>query len=120
MRDFDRQVRLFGQDGQDRIQRAKVAVVGVGGLGTLVVQQLALLGVKSFVLIDPQELDPTNLNRYVGARFDDPIPGTLKVDVGERIIRSIDPGAKIEKVAEQLQSEVAINSIAGVDVVFGC
>src|SRR6185437_12668857 len=69
---FDRQLRFFGRAGQKRIQSAKVAVVGVGGLGTHVVQQLSLLGVKKLSLVDAQELDETNLNRYVGARHDDP------------------------------------------------
>ena len=46
------------------------------GLGSQVVQQLALLGVGSLVLVDAEELDETNGNRYVGATHDDPIPGS--------------------------------------------
>src|SRR5690349_3153066 len=80
---FDRQIRLFGSAGQERIRAAKVAVIGIGGLGTHVVQQLSLLGVKDLALVDAQEVDTTNLNRYIGVRHDDPIPGTLKVRIGE-------------------------------------
>jgi hypothetical protein len=120
MRNFERQIALFGRKGQDRIEKTSVLVVGIGGIGTHVVQQLALLGVKRFTLIDPQELDDTNRNRYIGARFDDSIPGTLKVDIGERIIRAVDPKAEIRRLPIALQTEQALNAVESTHVVFGC
>ena len=53
---YDRNIRFFGKEGQDRLASVSVAVVGVGGLGTHVAQQLALLGVGRLVLIDKGEL----------------------------------------------------------------
>lgn len=111
---------LFGEEGQETIGATRVAVVGVGGLGTHVVQQLALLGVGSLALIDSEELDPTNRNRYVTARHDDPCPGTLKVDIGERAARLTDPGIRIDKVADSLVSDDAFAAVIGSDCVFGC
>ena len=84
---LDRQLALFGGEGQKTIGASRVALVGLGGLGTHVVQQLALLGVGSLVLIDSEDLDPTNGNRYVTMRHDDPCPGTPKVDVGGRSVK---------------------------------
>ena len=72
---FERNTRFFGEEGQRILRETLVAIVGVGGLGTHVVQQLALLGVGELSLVDHEELDRTNLNRYVGARHSDPIPG---------------------------------------------
>ncbi|MBI4095180.1 MAG: ThiF family adenylyltransferase [Candidatus Liptonbacteria bacterium] len=117
---FDRQVRFFGQPGQNKLASCSVAIVGVGGLGSHVVQQLALLGVRRFLLIDPGELKASSLNRYVGARYDDPIPGTAKVDIGERLIKSIDPNASIEKVKDSLMSRGAFAKLRSADYVFGC
>lgn len=117
---FDRQMRFFGRAGQDRIRGARVAVVGIGGLGTHVVQQIALLGVKAIHLVDAQELDKTNLNRYVGATHDDAIPGTLKVDIGERLARSINRNVEIKKVANSLVSPEAYAAIRVSDCVVGC
>lgn len=117
---FDRQIALFGEEGQAKIAAAKVAVVGAGGLGSHVVQQLALLGVRRFDVIDSEELADTNRNRYVTARFDDPIPGTLKVDIAERLIKSVNPEAQVEKVPDSLVSAEAFNAIIGADYVFGC
>ena len=88
---YDRNVLFFGRAGQLKLAAATVAVVGVGGIGTHVVQQLSLLGVGNIVLIDSEELDKTNLNRYVGVRRSDPIPGTLKVAVGDRLVQETNP-----------------------------
>src|SRR4051794_3604161 len=102
---FDRNERLFGKEGQALLRRAVVAVVGNGGLGTHVVQQLALLGVGGLLLIDHEELDDSNLNRYVGAYHYDPIPGTPKVNLGYRIAKSIDPGLRVERIPERFRSD---------------
>ena len=117
---YDRNMRFFGKEGQDRLGIASVAVVGVGGLGTHVVQQLALLGTKTLVLIDDEEIDDTNRNRYVGVRHDDPVPGTLKVVVGERIAGDIDPEIEVVSIPEALASRSAFDGIIDCDYVFGC
>jgi ThiF family protein len=119
-RSFDRNERFFGKEGQEKIASTHVALVGVGGLGTHVAQQLALLGVGELGLIDSEELDATNLNRYVGARYDDPIPGTPKVDIGERLIKSISPDIQVTKVFDSLVSQKAYDEIAKSACVFGC
>ncbi len=117
---FARNISLFGDEGQDRIRTATVAVIGVGGLGTHVVQQLSLLGVGALALIDSEELDNTNRNRYVGVRHDDPIPRSSKVDLGERLALSIDPTIRVSKVHDSLVSEAAFGLISKADFVFGC
>ena len=117
---YDRNARFFGQSGQDALAAANVAVVGVGGLGTHIVQQLALLGVGSLVLIDSEEVEETNRNRYVGLRQDDPVPGLLKVELGRRLAGEVNPDVRVVTIAECLRSQSAFDSIIGSDYVFGC
>jgi hypothetical protein len=117
---FERQERFFGREGQERLRAAHVAVVGVGGLGTHVVQQLALLGVGRISLIDSEEFATTDRNRYVGARHDDPVPGTPKVEIGERVVKAIDPAIAVVKVPESLVSEPGFAAVLAADYVFGC
>lgn len=95
---YDRNIRFFGEDGQKIIRGLNIVIVGIGGLGTHLVQQLAYLGIGRIMLIDPEGLDDTNLNRYIGAHNDDPIPGTRKVDLGERTIQFIDPSIQVQKI----------------------
>ncbi len=117
---FDRQIRLFGAAGQEKLRAATVAIVGVGGLGTHVVQQLALLGVRRLVLIDGEDLDTTNRNRYIGAWHDDSIPGSRKVDLGERLAKLIDPDIAVATVPRSFVTEDGFRYIANADYVFGC
>ena len=97
---FDRNILFFGREGQERLSDANVAVVGIGGLGSHVVQQLALLGVGRLILIDSEELDDTNRNRYIGARHDDPVPGTPKVAIGQRLAHEINPQINVLAIAQ--------------------
>lgn len=120
MKRTDRNIRFFGKVGQDRLRAAKVAVVGAGGLGSHVCQQLAYLGVGEIRLIDYEELDVTNLNRYVTAHADDPIPGSRKVDLCERLIKRIDPTIVVRKVHAPLRSAEAFQAIQTANYVFGC
>ena len=117
---FDRQVKFFGQEGQERLAAARIAVVGVGGLGSHVVQQLALLGVRAIAPIDAKELALTNRNRLVGAREDDSIPGTPKVDIAERTARAIDGSIVVDKVFDSFVSKRGLDVLIGADYVFGC
>lgn len=117
---LNRNEMFFGTEGQDRIRGTTCAVVGVGGLGTQVVQQLSLLGVGGLNLIDSEETDTTNRNRYVGLRHDDPVPGFRKVDLGERLVHSIDPTISVRKVFDSFISEAGFSAIRSADWVFGC
>lgn len=67
---FDRQVRWLGDRGQDMLERLKIAVIGSGGVGLPLVTMLARLGVGNIVVIDPDRVDPTNLNRLDVRFFD--------------------------------------------------
>jgi molybdopterin/thiamine biosynthesis adenylyltransferase len=71
---YDRQTRIFGDRGQAILAGSKVAIVGLGGVGSLINEYLARLGVGELVLIDPDRLDATNFPRVVGARRSDVMP----------------------------------------------
>lgn len=117
---FDRNERLFGQEGQIALRRARVLIVGVGGLGTHVVQQLCLLGIGALTLIDDEELDHSNRNRYIGSWHDDPVPGSPKVDLGRRLASLIDPQISMTAIRDSLLSPAALKALRDCDYVFGC
>lgn len=117
---FERQTRFFGEEGQRRIQATKVSIVGVGGLGCHVVQQLTLLGVGQLTLVDSEELAETDRNRNVCARFDDPIPGTKEVEIASRLAKSINPNVELSLIHNTLVSVEAFESIKSSTHVFGC
>ncbi|MDZ4770540.1 MAG: ThiF family adenylyltransferase [Chloroflexota bacterium] len=115
-----RQVAAFGAEGQRRLAALKVGIVGLGGIGSLVANELALLGVRHFVLVDADRVDATNLNRFVGGTYADIEAQARKIDVIARAIVGIDPGARVELIAEALPSERATAALRDVDLLFGC
>jgi molybdopterin/thiamine biosynthesis adenylyltransferase len=117
---FDRNIRFFGKEGQKKLSSTDVAIVGVGGLGTHVLQQLALLGVNRLALIDNETIDKTNRNRYITIRYMDPISGTYKVDIGRRLIEEVNPDVQVVTVPLSLTSEAVFEEIIKSDCIFGC
>lgn len=117
---YDRQVRFFRKEGQDKLSSTKVAIVGVGGLGSHVVQQLAFLGVRDITIIDEDVSDITNLNRLIGSHHNDHLSNLAKVAVTERMVREIDPTIKITKIEKNLISKESFNAVKNANYVFGC
>jgi molybdopterin/thiamine biosynthesis adenylyltransferase len=117
---FDRNERLFGKEGQAAIRAKRVALIGAGGLGTHVAQQLALLGVGVLTPVDYEELSKSNRNRYIGAWATDPIPGSLKVDLVVRLVGLIDPAIKVTPIYSAFPSSEALEAVKNADYVFGC
>ena len=95
---FCRTKILIGDEGLEKLKNAKVAVFGVGGVGSFVVEALARTGVGSFVLIDKDQVSLSNINRQLIATHE--TIGKLKVDVAKERILSINPEAKVETFAE--------------------
>lgn len=92
---FDRQVRLFGAEGQARLGGLHVGVIGVGGGGSILAEQLAHLGIGRLTVIDPDIVQTHNLSRIMGATDVDAHAGTKKIAVAARTARSIDPTVEI-------------------------
>ncbi|WIW50485.1 ThiF family adenylyltransferase (plasmid) [Bradyrhizobium sp. 62B] len=115
---FDRQVRAFGRDGQNLLQGLSVGIVGLGGTGSLAAQQLVHLGVGQFLLVDPDLIEATNLNRLAGAAAAD--VGVPKVAVAERYIRSVQPRAIVTAIKEDVILVETAKKLRDVDVLFCC
>jgi molybdopterin-synthase adenylyltransferase len=115
---YDRNIRFFGAAGQERLAALRVVIVGIGGLGTHVIQQLALLGCRNFTLIDHELLDWTNLNRYIGVTASD--VGQPKVALGARLAQALNPSATVTTIQDYLQSAAAFTAIRGADIVIAC
>jgi hypothetical protein len=117
---YDRNIRLFGRVGQERICSTRIAVVGAGGLGSHVVQQLAYLGVRMFVVVDHDVVEMSNLNRLIGATHQDAMRGRSKLDIATRLISTVCPDAEIDGIAGHLGNPQTDRRVAAADVIVGC
>jgi molybdopterin-synthase adenylyltransferase len=109
---------FLGADSEIVLGRSKAALVGLGGGGSHIAQQLAHIGLGNFLVIDPDFIEDTNLNRLVGATMEDVKLGTAKVDIAERVIKAVNPAAEVVKYLANW-TEVT-TELRDVDVIFAC
>lgn len=122
---FDRQLRYFSDVGepglmpsdcQRRLREAKVAVLGVGGLGGSAAMWLACCGIGEMWLIDGDRVEVSNLNRQV--LYSEADVGLLKVEAAARRLRAFNSSMKVTAAARRLESQADIAEfITGADVV---
>ena len=103
--------RLVGRAGLERLRAAHVCVVGVGGVGSWVVEGLARSGVGALTLVDLDEVCVTNVNRQVPAL--DGNVGRAKVAVLAERVRLINPACRVETAMEFFTAESAQRLLAG-------
>lgn len=91
---FSRTRMLLGDSGMHRLAQARVAVFGVGGVGSYAVEALARSGVGSLVLVDPDVVTESNINRQLVASHR--TMGRTKVEVAKERVLDVNPDAQVE------------------------
>jgi molybdopterin/thiamine biosynthesis adenylyltransferase len=105
---FARTAAALGVDTLRAFSRnQRIAVVGVGGLGSIIAEHLIHMGFRSLILIDPDQLEMSNLNRIVGATYADAVDGRFKVDAIRDHLLRINPEVEILTCATDVKSEEA-------------
>ncbi len=130
---YDRQVRLFSGIGQALLRNTKVGVIGVGGVGSWVVANLAHLGVGQIVAADPDRIEATNLPRVLGAtRFQARTfltrygwlerigrrLATQKVEIARRVARRASPRVDIDCSARDIVDDATARRFRDCDYIF--
>lgn len=100
---FQRQ-SFLGPDSEAVLGAATIGLVGLGGGGSHAVQQFAHMGVGGYAPADPQDIDLTNTNRLIGGTLDDLKRNTPKIAIATRMIRGLQPHARIYPVHGPWQS----------------
>lgn len=100
---FSRTELLIGKEGILKLQDAKVAIFGIGGVGSYVVEALARAGIGNFILVDNDEVCETNINRQIIATTK--TIGKPKVEVAKTRIMEINPEARVETYKEFFMPE---------------
>ena len=130
--EYDRQVLLFGDRGQQILGGQKVAVIGAGGAGSLINEYLARLGVGHIVTVDFDRLDLTNYPRVVGARPRDLRPWfrsrhlarllrwqpSHKVAIAKRVAREANPSVHYEAIGGDVTEPAVAERLVDCDAIF--
>lgn len=129
---FARQALIYGDAGQKLFAASNIGIIGLGGGGALLNDQLSSLGVGCLVHVDPESIDITNLPRLVGAtRWDalEPLARWLpdatrdrlarsKVAVARRVARRNNPAVEVTTVRRSVEHADAIEALIGCDYLF--
>jgi len=106
---LDRNIRWLGEEGQMRLCRTHLVICGLGGIGSALVANASGLGFRRLTLVDPDRVEPSNLNRLFGAVRKD--VGQQKVEVMARQLKRIDPETEVYTVAKPLNDAAAREAI---------
>jgi hypothetical protein len=117
---YDRQLRMFGAEGQAVLAAAKVAIIGLGGVGSLVAEYAARLGIGHLLLIDPDPIEATNLARVVGATCQDVAAGRLKSAISGRLVREANPRIRVTEIAADVTRPEVAAQLRDCDFMFLC
>lgn len=115
---YDRNIRAFGGPIQQVLADLRIAVVGCGGTGSAVAEQLVRLGVRHLLLIDPDVLSASNVTRVYGSTLKQ--VGRPKVDVLSEQLQRIMPSITVERLQSMITVEPTARSLVGADLIFGC
>jgi hypothetical protein len=110
----------FGEEASERLRRATVAVIGAGGTGSMAIEVLARAGVGRLVIIDPDHVTESNLERVHGSRPEHIEQRTPKVILAREHVRSINPRCKVEAYLGSLPQKEALDAVVRADVALGC
>lgn len=108
----------FGIEGQDKLQAARVLIVGAGGLGSPAAAYLAASGVGHLVLADDDEVELSNLQRQILHTTDR--VGWPKAESGKHMLAALNPQIHIEALVQRLDDEALDEQVGLADLVLDC
>lgn len=117
---YARQEILVGVAGQATLAGATIAVVGLGGGGSHVVQQLAHLGIGRLILVDPDRAEASNRHRLIGMTALDAFLRRRKTRIARRVIRAINRTTTCVLVDAAVPEPAAVAALRDADVIVGC
>lgn len=118
-RRFERQIRALGPDGQRKLRALRIGVVGLGGTGSQVAQQLAHLGCGEVVLSDSDRIEASNLHRLAGSAWWDPHFRRKKTSSARRLFTRVNPSSHVTATGN-LHTLRTLESLKQVDLIIGC
>jgi len=111
---YARQLDLIGKEGQSELEKTSVAVVGLGGLGSPASIYLCAAGIGQLVLIDPQQVEASNLNRQI--LYDAEDEGKDKVELARQNLLKLNPELEVQAFKEKIERG-NVDRLQGVDLV---
>jgi molybdopterin/thiamine biosynthesis adenylyltransferase len=115
---FDRQVKALGQSFQQIFQQLDIGIVGLGGTGSAIAEQLVRMGAQKIRLVDHDRIEASNVSRLYGSTGRD--VNEYKVDVVKRHVTAINPNLYTTTLAKSVITKDALKYLSNCDLIFSC
>jgi molybdopterin/thiamine biosynthesis adenylyltransferase len=112
---YSRQIRLFGEDGQERLLRTSVFIAGAGGLGSVISLYMAAAGFGKIRIVDCDTVELSNLNRQILHANAD--VGRAKAKSAYETLTGINPEIEVEALVETISEENIDQLLQGCDII---
>jgi len=116
----DRQVRALGDRIQEELESLEVGVVGLGGTGSSVAEQLVRMGVKKLTLVDHDVFEPSNWSRLYGSTWKDITKKKLKVEIVKTHLENLNPKIICEAIPRSVMTGEVLRTLSNCDIIFSC
>lgn len=112
---YSRQLPIFGKEGQKKISKTSVLVVGAGGLGSIVSTYLALAGFGKIIIVDSETVEESNLNRQLLYRDSD--IGKRKAVIAAKRLKELNPSVEVVPIYERVTKSNVEKIVSMADIV---
>ncbi len=112
---YQRQIPLFGKEGQKKLKNARILIAGAGGLGSAIATYLATTGVGYIRIVDEDVVESSNLNRQI--LYHEPDIGACKVEAAEKTIHALNRDAEVDAVCRHIDEKSVGDLIQGMDLI---
>ena len=112
---YERQIKVFGEDGQERLKNAKVFIAGAGGLGSAISIYLTSAGIGRIRIVDDEKIELSNLNRQI-LHWDKDV-GKRKATSAEEKLKKINPYVRVEAISETIEENNVLALVDDFDLI---
>lgn len=116
----DRQVRAIGMSAQAQLECMEIGIVGLGGTGSIIAEQLVRMGVKKLWLVDNDVFEPSNWSRLYGSTWENINQNQFKVDIVKAHLNRINPNTTLIGIKKSVMTKEALQTLANCNVIFSC
>jgi len=120
VRIFDRQLKILNEKEQKLIKNLKIGIIGLGGTGSIVAEQLVRMGAENLILVDHDTFEDSNLTRMYGTKKSDLGKKTFKVELIRRHLLEINPRINCEIIKESICKRDVLAFLSQCDFIFSC
>lgn len=112
---YDRQLRIFGEHGQERLKNSKIFIAGAGGLGSPISIYMAVAGVGQIRIVDDDIVESSNLNRQT--LYEEKDIGGRKAESAEKRLKEINPDIEAEGISETIDENNVFELVDDADLI---